>query len=206
MPVLIPRRIGDPHTLRVWMESFKNNLIFFLFVMAPILLAVVLIPRFIDPALVEDFKHNFQVIVLNKQYCAVHLEECQMLLDPKFGNPALLKRKYFEHYDMMYIRYFVFEYAENIILHTLDTPVFRKTITPIANWISGPFRWEMFLEAVHLIIALMSSTTFYIITGAITYEMTVFFILGVFLTAIEAWSAIYKAFLTALTSNRITIF
>ncbi|KAK6455785.1 uncharacterized protein RJT20DRAFT_50592 [Scheffersomyces xylosifermentans] len=176
-------------------QAILENLRFLLFIMLPIFTAIYFVPSFINPFTIEEFKTNFKVVLLSKPFCEVKPTECAKLLDPNYGNINILKRKTFQHFDLIYVRHRWVEIWDNILLSVLTSRPMKKfalfvsivSLDKVENPEEYWLKWE---ESMEIVIAIGNSLTFHTIRGLIVSRMWVFFIFGSIITIGESWATI----------------
>lgn len=155
----------------------------------PITLSMYLI-TFLTPDLFTYIQTNFRVILLSKQFCQVKPHQCEVLLDAQFGDPELLFRQVFHHYDLIYVvNKYIWQWDTLTTKLILSAPV-KKLIIGMAHLrgvdVDDAY-WEIMQETVHIILAIFNTSIFHIVMGMLVSRMWMFFIVGVVLTILEPW-------------------
>lgn len=184
----------------------RENLRFLVFFIIPVVAAILLIPYCIDPYTIENFKTNFNVIVLSQQFCNAKPAKCRKLLDPNYGDLALLKRKAFHTYDIIYVRHYTVEIWDGWVLGVLRKLLPRKAILFLRRLSSTPMEsetifWLEWDESMELMLAMMNSMVFHTVKGLLVSRMWVFFIFGSLITIVESWASIAEPLYNVLRSD-----
>lgn len=178
---------------------------YILLITVPIVTCIYLIPNFIDPEIVNHLQINFRIHLLSKPFCEMHPGECLQLMDPNFGDPRYLKRKVFKYYEIMYIRHYIVEIWDTIVLSIARLYPFRKMALATRNVIYSDFGndeefFEQFDEALEIVLAIFNSIVFQGAKGVLISRMWIFFIVAGVFTVVESWSSLGKPLRTILRS------
>lgn len=161
-----------------------------LYLILPVLLSMYLIPTLISPGLFAYIQTNFRVILLSQQFCQVKPQQCEVLLDRDFGDPNVLYRQAFHHYDLIYVvNKYIWQWDNLIAKLILSSPV-RYALLKLCNLrgveIDQEY-WEIMQETIHIILAIINTSIFHVLMGLLVSRMWMFFVVGVVLTVLEPW-------------------
>ncbi|KAI5967279.1 hypothetical protein CANMA_003099 [Candida margitis] len=171
-------------------QDILTNAKICLYFILPIALSMYLIPTFITPDLITYIQINFRVILLSKQFCQVKPQQCEVLLDSKFGDPEVLYRQVFHHYDLIYVvNKYIWQWDRLVIKIIVSSPA-KYTIIGM-GYLRGVEMndeyWNLMQETLHIILAIFNTSIFHIVMGMVVSRMWMFFIVGVVLTILEPW-------------------
>ena len=105
----------------------QDNLKFLVFFIIPILLSIYLIPKFINPEIINNLLINFKIGLLSKKYCQIQPIYCSILLNDndKYGggggggDPNQLKRIQFKYFELIYVVHKWIYNIDQFIIHKL---------------------------------------------------------------------------------------
>ncbi|KAK6200420.1 uncharacterized protein RJT21DRAFT_43996 [Scheffersomyces amazonensis] len=187
-------------------QAIIENIKFIIYVILPIVSAIIVVPYILNPFTIEEFKVNFKVILLSQPFCQVRPEDCSKLLDPNYGDPRYLKKKTFEKFELIYVRNYLVEYWDNFILSLVRFHPLRSFIMKLIGIIDRPLEnseqfWKEMDESTEVVLAVVNSMIFATIQGIIVSRMWVFFIFGAIITITESWGNVIDLLTTVLRST-----
>ncbi|KAI5968443.1 hypothetical protein KGF57_000137 [Candida theae] len=171
-------------------QEFLTSAKILLYFILPISLSIYLIPTFISPELFSYVQTNFRVILLSRQFCQVKPQQCEVLLDANFGDPKLLYRQVFHHYDLIYVvNKYLWTWDILVTKMILSSPVkyVLLKLVHLRGFEDETEYWEITQETVHIVLAIFNTSIFHVIMGVLVSRMWMFFVVGVVLTILEPW-------------------
>ena len=197
----------------------QDNFKILVFFIIPILLSIYLIPKFINPEMINNLLINFKIGLLSKQYCQIQPIYCSILLDDKYGDPNQLKRIQFKYFELIYV---VHDWIYNIDQFMIHKIILLLPIKKLVGSIiimkrsyssngggeaagAGQVEemWDFLIEIVQIMLAVINSMIYHLIWGLIVSRMYVFFIFGTLITVFEPWERLIGPIISVINTNNV---
>ncbi|KAI5953204.1 hypothetical protein KGF54_002575 [Candida jiufengensis] len=164
-----------------------------------------LIPKFISPELITHIQLNYKVILLSKKFCQIRPDQCNYLINEKLSDPELLKKRYFETYELLYIvNSHILKIDEVLIKFLLNkyNPFFH--LLKLITYIRGiEIDHENAKDIVHILIAISNTMIFHSLMGMFVSKMYMFFVMGIIITVVDPWNKLTGPIWNVLKSSNI---